>query len=137
MMSVFVVSPERFNAIAETTLNGARYMSNDNVCAALLTDRVVAFGLRQEKTREEMEKSVERMADEILGHHPDFEYLPLDNDAGVIMMSTAPFARWITPEEIQESGGKPSFAEMFAYRQEILEACEDPEIIAVYYLEED
>ena len=128
-MTTLIKMPEQFTETAKTTLEGIKYLTNSRNNIALLAESVFCFTEKKMENEEEFEEFIAETCEDILSCHPDFVRYPMDNGSTLVLMSQGPCGYYIPPAD---NGEDPSFAEICRARNEILCACEEPSVIAVY-----
>ncbi|MGI6743242.1 MAG: hypothetical protein ACOX4O_06255 [Eubacteriales bacterium] len=129
-----IKSAEReFTKIEEETIAKFRYYFDEKTQFALIGEKtVVGFSKEGDLDEEKATKLVKKSTRKALSSHPDFSAYTMDDDYGLVILSCGGiFIRSediLSDEEIES--GDVNLGRAVSLKNEALDCCENPEIIA-------
>ena len=131
-MDVLFLQPNKYNITSDSTVQEARDLTDGNAHIGLLSENVFCAKYDDDKKTKEMVTPLLDMADDITENPPEFRCLELFNGDGILLMEHAFVGRFIPADLMKKRNGRLHQDEMLGYRNEILEACKNRELISVY-----
>jgi len=139
LQGAVVLVPEGTSLSEEAleTIRHLRYYRNGREGMVLLSDRAGALAFAKGCTPEEMMEEAYHKACEVCGNMPDFDHFNMDDGCTLVSMQGSAFA--FRPYPFYEGGTRDTSIVMQCVeaRQELLEACDAMNVLAVVYNDAD
>lgn len=133
-MKVVKLVDRDLKEVEEETIQKFQYYFERKMQFALIGDHVIVpLYNDSKKNTEELKEDVEKAADEVMSHHPDFAKYGMDDGYGIVVMGkwgvVGVSSQKLSDEESKNEGVSLGIA--LVIRAEMMECCDNLNIIAL------